>query len=62
MPYLGGWVGRRSPTTTVDDFEAGTSEDLSSQWRERRALCDSGPPRMAAEPIFAAGGRPPFAS
>lgn len=29
MPYVGGWVGRRSLTTTVDDFETGTSEDLS---------------------------------
>ena len=23
MPYVGGWVGRRSLTTTVDDFETG---------------------------------------
>jgi hypothetical protein len=29
MPYVGGWVGRRSLTTTVDDFETGTSSDLS---------------------------------
>jgi hypothetical protein len=29
MPYVGGWVGRRSLTTTVDDFETGASEDLS---------------------------------
>jgi hypothetical protein len=29
MPYVGGWVGRRSLTTTVDDFEAETSSDLS---------------------------------
>lgn len=29
MPYVGGWVGRRSLTTTVDDFDTGTSSDLS---------------------------------
>jgi hypothetical protein len=29
MPYVGGWVGRRSLTTSVDDFETGTSADLS---------------------------------
>jgi hypothetical protein len=29
MPYVGGWVGRRSLTTTVDDFETGSSSDLS---------------------------------
>jgi hypothetical protein len=29
MPYVGGWVGRRSLTTTVDDFETGASSDLS---------------------------------
>ena len=29
LPYVGGWVGRRSLTTTVDDFETGTSSDLS---------------------------------
>jgi hypothetical protein len=29
MPYVGGWIGRRSLTTTVDDFEAETSSDLS---------------------------------
>ena len=29
LPYVGAWVGRRSLTTTVDDFEAGTSSDLS---------------------------------
>lgn len=29
MPYVGGWVGRRSLTTTLDDFETGTSSDLS---------------------------------
>ena len=29
MPYVGGWVGRRSLTTTVDDFETGISSDLS---------------------------------
>lgn len=29
LPYLGAWVGRRSLTTTVDDFETGTSADLS---------------------------------
>ena len=29
MPYVGGWVGRRSLTTTMDDFETGTSSDLS---------------------------------
>jgi hypothetical protein len=29
MPYIGGWVGRRSLTTTVDDFETETSSDLS---------------------------------
>jgi hypothetical protein len=29
MPYVGGWVGRRSLTTTVDDFETETSSDLS---------------------------------
>jgi hypothetical protein len=29
MPYLGGWVGRRRLSTTVDDFDTGTSSDLS---------------------------------
>ncbi|HEU4525883.1 MAG TPA: outer membrane beta-barrel protein [Gemmatimonadales bacterium] len=29
LPYVGGWVGRRSLTTTVDDFVTGTSSDLS---------------------------------
>jgi len=29
MPYVGGWVGRRSLSTTLDDFETGTSSDLS---------------------------------
>ena len=29
LPYVGGWVGRRSLTTTVDDFETGSSSDLS---------------------------------
>jgi hypothetical protein len=29
MPYVGGWVGRRSLTTHVDDFETGVSSDLS---------------------------------
>ena len=29
MPYVGGWVGRRSLTTTMDDFETGASSDLS---------------------------------
>lgn len=29
MPYVGGWVGRRSLTTHVDDFETGISSDLS---------------------------------
>jgi hypothetical protein len=29
LPYLGAWVGRRSLSTTVDDFDTGTSSDLS---------------------------------
>ena len=29
MPYVGAWVGRRSLSTTVDDFDTGTSSDLS---------------------------------
>jgi hypothetical protein len=29
MPYVGAWVGRRSLSTTLDDFETGTSSDLS---------------------------------
>jgi hypothetical protein len=29
MPYLGLWAGRRSLSTTVDDFDTGTSSDLS---------------------------------
>jgi hypothetical protein len=29
MPYLGAWVGRRSLSTTVDDFDTGVSSDLS---------------------------------
>ena len=29
MPYVGAWVGRRSLTTTVDDFDTGESWDLS---------------------------------
>jgi hypothetical protein len=29
VPYLGAWVGRRSLSTTVDDFDTETSTDLS---------------------------------
>jgi opacity protein-like surface antigen len=29
LPYVGAWVGRRSLTTTVDNFDTGTSSDLS---------------------------------
>ena len=29
MPYVGAWVGRRSLSTTLDDFDTGTSSDLS---------------------------------
>lgn len=29
MPYVGAWVGRRSLSTTVDDFDTGASSDLS---------------------------------
>ena len=29
VPYLGLWAGRRSLSTTVDDFDTGTSSDLS---------------------------------
>jgi hypothetical protein len=29
MPYVGAWVGRRRLSTTVDDFDTGTSSDLS---------------------------------
>ena len=29
MPYVGAWVGRRSLSTTLDDFETGASSDLS---------------------------------
>jgi len=29
MPYVGLWVGRRSLTTTLDDFDTGTSSDFS---------------------------------
>jgi hypothetical protein len=29
LPYVGAWVGRRSLTTTVEDFENGTENDLS---------------------------------
>lgn len=29
MPYLGAWVGRRSLSTTVDNFVTGASSDLS---------------------------------
>lgn len=29
LPYVGAWVGRRSLSTTVDDFENGTRSDLS---------------------------------
>ena len=29
VPYVGLWAGRRSLSTTVDDFDAGTSSDLS---------------------------------
>jgi hypothetical protein len=28
-PYVGAWVGRRSLTSTLDDLDAGTSQDLS---------------------------------
>jgi outer membrane protein with beta-barrel domain len=29
LPYVGAWVGRRSLSTTVDDFDTGESSDLS---------------------------------
>jgi hypothetical protein len=29
LPYLGAWIGRRSLSTTVDNFDTGTSSDLS---------------------------------
>jgi hypothetical protein len=29
LPYVGAWVGRRSLSTTVDNFDNGTSSDLS---------------------------------
>jgi opacity protein-like surface antigen len=29
MPYVGAWVGRRSLTTTIDDFETGQQADFS---------------------------------
>src|SRR5215208_6743896 len=29
MPYVGAWVGRRSLTTTLDDFDTGASSDFS---------------------------------
>jgi hypothetical protein len=29
LPYVGAWVGRRSLTTTADNFETGQSSDLS---------------------------------
>lgn len=29
LPYVGAWVGRRSLSTTLDDFDTGTSQDLS---------------------------------
>src|SRR6476660_4437221 len=29
MPYVGAWVGRRSLSTSLDDFDTGTSSDLS---------------------------------
>jgi hypothetical protein len=29
MPYVGAWIGRRSLSTTMDDFVTGTSADLS---------------------------------
>jgi hypothetical protein len=29
MPYVGAWVGRRSLSTTIDDFETGQQADLS---------------------------------
>ena len=29
MPYVGAWVGRRSLSTTLDDFVTGASSDLS---------------------------------
>jgi hypothetical protein len=29
MPYVGAWVGGRSLSTTLDDFDAGTSADFS---------------------------------
>jgi hypothetical protein len=28
-PYVGGWVGRRSLSSTLEDFDAGTSQELS---------------------------------
>jgi hypothetical protein len=29
LPYVGGWIGRRSLSSTLQDFDAGTEQDLS---------------------------------
>ncbi len=29
MPYVGAWVGRRSLSSTLEDFDTGTSQDFS---------------------------------
>jgi hypothetical protein len=53
MPYVGAWVGRRSLTTSLDDFETGTSSDLSLSGM---AVGASGGVQMFVSPKLALDG------
>ena len=53
MPYVGAWVGRRSLSTTLDDFDTGTSADLTMSGMAAGA---SGGVQMFVSPKLALDG------
>ena len=53
MPYVGAWVGRRSLSSTMDDFVTGASEDLSMSGMAAGA---SGGVQMFVSPKLALDG------
>ena len=53
MPYVGAWVGRRSLSTTLDDFVTGASSDLSLSGM---AVGASGGVQMFVSPKLALDG------
>ena len=53
MPYVGAWVGRRRLSTTVDDFDTGTSSSLSMSGL---AVGASGGVQMFVSPKLALDG------